>query len=210
VSGWWLRVSECVFRILLAAYPKEFRDAYGSQMEQVFRDLCREERRWGGMIGLVRLWARVLLDLSSTAAAQRIDARKVARRREVKVNERRLALAGLVLLSAPLFFVAASLLKYELGIGFLFDPLVAYLSDPGRQHVFNLISPVVFLGGLSLALALNACAVVRLNVGREEGAIVGTVRLEVRFWNIAVAALSLVLLVTLVGYIFVENFVYRP
>jgi hypothetical protein len=52
--------------------------------------------------------------------------------------------------------------------------------------------------------------VLPLNVGREDGVIVGTVRLEVRFWNIAVVALSLLLLVTLVGYSFVENFVYRP
>ncbi len=99
-------------------------------------------------------------------------------------------------------FVAASLLKYELGVGFLFDP--------GRQHVSNLVSPVVFVGGLGLALVLNAYGVVRLNVGREDGVIVGTVRLETRFWNIAVAGVSLLLLVTLVDYIFAENFVYRP
>ena len=49
-----------------------------------------------------------------------------------------------------------------------------------------------------------------MNVGREDGAIVGTVRLEAKFWNIAVATLSLLLLVTLVGYFFIENFVYRP
>jgi hypothetical protein len=209
VSGRWLRVSERVYRMLLAAYPKEFRDAYGSQMAQMFRDLCREERR-GGVVELMQLWVRVVIDLASTAVVERIEERKLARHREVKMNERRLALAGLVLLLAPLFFVAASLLKYELGIGFLFDALDAFLSDPGRQYVFNLISPVVFLGGLGLALALNAYAVVRLNVGRAEGAIVGTVRLEIRFWNIVVAALSLLLLATLVGYFFVENFVYRP
>ncbi len=69
---------------------------------------------------------------------------------------------------------------------------------------------MVFLGGLGLALALNAYAVLRLAVGREDGVIVGTVRLQVRFWNIAVTAVSLLLLVTLVGYFFVENFVYRP
>ncbi len=92
----------------------------------------------------------------------------------------------------------------------MFDPLEALLSNPERQHVFNLVSPVVFLGGLGLALALNAYAVLRLNVCREDGAIVGTVRVQVRFWNIAVTAVSLLLLVTLVGYFFVENFVYRP
>ena len=128
----------------------------------------------------------------------------------MRPEELRLALAGVALLSASLFFVAASLLKYELGIGFLFDSLEALLSDPQRLRVFNLVSPVVFLGGLGLALALNAYAVLRLNVGREDGAIVGTVRVQVRFWNIAVTAVSLLLLVTLVGYFFVENFVYRP
>ena len=86
----------------------------------------------------------------------------------------------------------------------------ALLSDPQRAGLFNLISPVVFLGGLGLALALNAYAVLGLNVGREDGAIVGTVRLEVRFCNLAVAAMSLLLLVTLVGYFFAENLVYRP
>ena len=198
-----------VYRALLSAYPREFRDAYGDEMTQVFRDLCREERR-SGVTGLLRLWARVALDLASTAAVERIAERRKARQRGVDVNERRLVWAGLILLLAPLFFVTASLLKYELGIGFLFDPLEAVLSEPGRRYVFNLVSPVVFLGGVILALVLNAYAVLRLDVGREEGAFVGTVRLEVRLWNIVVVAVSLLLLVTLVGYFFAENFVYRP
>jgi hypothetical protein len=203
-----LRVSERVYRALLAAYPKEFRDAYGSQMEQTFRDLCRDELRRGGMGVLVRLWARTGLDLATTAVAERRSARVEGK--EVPMNDYKMAGIGFALLLAPLFFVAASLLKYGMGVGFLFDPLDAFLSDPRRQHVFNLVSPVVFLGGLGLALALNAYAVVRLNVGREDGMIVGTVRLEAKFWNIVVAGASFLLLVTLVGYFFAENFVYRP
>jgi hypothetical protein len=39
--------------------------------------------------------------------------------------------------------------------------LEALLADPSRRQVFNLISPVVFVGGLGLALALKASAVVR-------------------------------------------------
>jgi hypothetical protein len=202
-------ISGRVYRALLLAYPRVFRDAYGDEMARVFRDLYREERR-SGMIGLLRLWARVVLDLATTATAERMAERERTRHREVEMNERRLVWAGLILLSAPLFFVSASLLKYELGIAFLFDPLEALLSEPGRRQMFNLISPVVFLGGLGLALALNAHAVLRLNVGKEDGTIVGTVRLEVRFWPILVVAASLLLLVTLVGYFFAENFVYRP
>ena len=73
-----------------------------------------------------------------------------------------------------------------------------------------MISPVIFLGGLGLALVLNAYAVLRMRVAMENGSIVGTVRLKPGFWNIAVGAVSLLLLVTLVGYFFAENFVYRP
>jgi hypothetical protein len=47
VSDRWLRVSERVYRMLLAAYPEEFRREYRAQMEQTFQDLCREERVCG-------------------------------------------------------------------------------------------------------------------------------------------------------------------
>jgi hypothetical protein len=202
-----LSVSWRVYRVLLTAYPREFRREYGRQMEQAFRDLCREERRKGERGDLVRLWVRTILDLGTTAFVQRINALG----RGVGVNDYRLAGIGVAFLAAPLFFVAASLLKYELGIGFLFDPLDrALMSDPGRLQVFNLISPVVFLGGLGLALVLNVYAVLGLNVSREDGTIVSTVRVEPKFWNLAVALLSVLLLGTLVGYFFLENFAYRP
>jgi hypothetical protein len=156
----------------------------------------------------LRLWIRTILDLGTTAFVERIS---YSAGKEVGVNNYKLAGAGFALLFAPLYFVTASLLNYGLGIGFLFEPLEkALISDPENLRVFLLVSPLVFLGGLSLALASNAYAVMQLNVGREDGSIVGTVRLEAGFWNIAVMAVSLFLLVTLVGYFFVENFVYRP
>jgi hypothetical protein len=201
-----LRVSERVYRALLAAYPKEFRDAYGHQMVQTFRDLCRDELRRGGRRGLVRLWVRT--DLATTAVAERRRGR--VEDKGVSMSDYKMAGLGFVLLLAPLFFVAASLLKYGLGVEFLFDPLDAFLSDPQRLRVFNLISPVAFLGGLGLALAVNLYAVLRLNVAREDGALVSTVRLETKLANIAVVVVSALLLGTLVGYFFLENFVYRP
>lgn len=65
------RVSERVYRALLVAYPKEFRRVYGAQVMQVFRDLCREERRRSGTFGLARLWFGTLLDLAATAFVER-------------------------------------------------------------------------------------------------------------------------------------------
>jgi hypothetical protein len=153
----------------------------------------------------LRLWIRTILDLGTTAFVERISG---SAGKEVGVNDYKLAGAGFAFLFAPLYFVSASLLKNELGIGLFFDPLdKALMSDPENLRVFNLVSPLVFLGGLGVALLLNAYAVLRL--GRENSSIVGTVRLEARFWNIAVMAVSLMLLVTLVGYFFAENFVYR-
>jgi hypothetical protein len=199
--------SERVYRVLLLAYPGEFRREYGPQMEQAFGDLYREARERSGRSGLAHLWALTVSDLARTAVAQRIMPR--AEHEEVTMYDRRLAVVGLVLLLAPLYFVSASLLKYGLGIGFLFDPLEAFLSVAGRRNVFNVVSPIVFLGGLSLALALNIYAVARLNVSWEDGTIVSTVRIKLGLWNIAVAAVSVLLLVTLVGYAFLENFTYR-
>jgi hypothetical protein len=45
-------VSERVYRVLLLAYPREFRREHGAQMAQVFGDLCRGEKRRGGVMGL--------------------------------------------------------------------------------------------------------------------------------------------------------------
>lgn len=199
--------SERVYRVLLKVYPVEFRREYGPQMEQAFGDLYREAYERGRRRGIAVLWTLTISDVARTAVAQSMTPR--ANHEEVAMYDRGLAVVGFVLLLAPLYFVSASLLKYGLGIGFLFDPLEAFLSVAGRRVVFNVVSPFVFLGGLCLALALNTCAVARLNVRREEGAIVSTVRLRLRLSNIAVAAVSILLLATLVGYVFLENFTYR-
>ncbi len=199
--------SERVYRMLLLAYPRDFRREYGAQMEQAFGDLYREACERGGRSTIALLWALTISDLAMTAVAQRITPRPD--HEEVAMYDRRLAVVGFLLLLAPLYFVSASLLKYGLGIGFLFDPLEAFLSVAGRRVVFNVVSPLVFLGGLCLALALNTYAVARLNVRREEGSIVSTIRLRLRLSNIAVAVVSFLLLTTLLGYVVLENFTYR-
>lgn len=199
-------LSERFYRVLLIAYPEEHRREYGPQMEQAFRDLRREALRRGGGIGLARLWMRTVSDLAATALAERSSR---PNDEDGIMQDRRLAGIGFVLLIAPLFFVAAALLKYGAGVGLLFDPLEAFLSEPGRREVFNVISPVVFLGGLALALAANLYAVLRPAVNRENGAIVCVVRPEVKLANIAASVVSSLLLVTLVVYVFLENFTYR-
>ena len=156
---------------------------------------------------LARLWIRTMLDLAKSAFVEARSDR--GNDKEETVGDYKLAGIGLVLLLAPLYFVSASLLKYGLGVGLLFDPLEAFLSVSRRREVFNLVSPAVFLGGLLLAVAINAFAVLRFGFGREDGMVVGTVRLKVGVWNIAVIAVSALLLVVLVGYVLAENLAYR-
>jgi hypothetical protein len=59
-----------VYSLLLLAYPEEFRDRFGSQMLQVFRDSYRAEAGEGSLPGF---WSRTLADLVLTAAKERID-----------------------------------------------------------------------------------------------------------------------------------------
>ncbi|MDQ3472502.1 MAG: hypothetical protein M3447_02070, partial [Acidobacteriota bacterium] len=59
-------ISPRVYRILLLAYPAQFRCEYGLQMVQVFRDSCRYQRRQETKFGLLQLWLRTFLDLIQT------------------------------------------------------------------------------------------------------------------------------------------------
>jgi hypothetical protein len=68
---WW-RFSATVFRWLLQLYPRQFRDAYCSQMLQDFRDLWEETALRSGVIGVCRLCWDTLGDLVATAIAERL------------------------------------------------------------------------------------------------------------------------------------------
>lgn len=123
----------------------------------------------------------------------------------VPKSDTALALIGFALSAPALFFVSASLLKYSLGVGQLFDLLDSILSNPDRLRTFNLISPFVFLGGLLMALVLNLYPQVGLQVRREGNRYVATVIAEAKPINLVIIALCSLLLVTLVGYIALEN-----
>jgi putative ABC transport system permease protein len=63
-------LSDRLYWVLLHAYPSEFRDEYGPQLRQVFRDRLRRP----GQGGVIRLWAHTLADLAVTAPAEHFDA----------------------------------------------------------------------------------------------------------------------------------------
>src|SRR5215472_17426940 len=71
--------------------------------------------------------------------------------------------------------------------------------------VFN--NPVVVVGGLLGALCVNLASVLRLHTERENGHIAAvTVRIGAKPLNLAVVAMGGLLLATVLGYAFIENF----
>ncbi len=69
-----LSVSVHVYRALLVAYPKKFREHYETQMIQVFRDSFRYEYHRNGIFGVIDLWLHTFADLLVTALIERLMA----------------------------------------------------------------------------------------------------------------------------------------
>src|SRR3989454_9145599 len=61
--------AERIYRVLLRAYPSDFRAEYGREMVLLFRDQCRESD-----VRTVGFWARVLCDVAWSAPALRMEA----------------------------------------------------------------------------------------------------------------------------------------
>ena len=70
-----LSVSVRIYRALLVAYPKKFREHYETQMVQVFRDSFREAYHLNGIPGVIDLWLHTFADLLVTALIERITER---------------------------------------------------------------------------------------------------------------------------------------
>jgi hypothetical protein len=62
-----------IYRLLLALFPPAFRQEYGSDMLQVFRDSCVVTFQKGGLQALISLWSHALIDLGKSALAQNLD-----------------------------------------------------------------------------------------------------------------------------------------
>lgn len=65
-------VSERLYRLLLRAYPRAFREDYADEMLLVFRDAYAEALRQGGSQGVLGLWRDIASDFVTSVCIQRI------------------------------------------------------------------------------------------------------------------------------------------
>jgi hypothetical protein len=61
--------AERIYRLLLRAYPPDFRAEYGREMVVLFRDQCRD-----GDVGTLGFWTTVMCDVARSAPALRVEA----------------------------------------------------------------------------------------------------------------------------------------
>jgi len=107
VSRWLIGASDSLYRLLLAAYPRQFRQEYSQQMAQVFQECCHEAYRRRGVAGLARLWVRTLSDLVSSAIHEHTGGQSMLLKRLFDIA---VALAMLAAL-APTMISIAILIK---------------------------------------------------------------------------------------------------
>ena len=99
-----LLFSERLYGALLYLYPKDFRQTYGQQMRQTFRDACRVTYRRNGASGLLALWLPTLLDLIKSALeawARQGELTMVKARLIALAGPLTLLVGGIWLLTAP-------------------------------------------------------------------------------------------------------------
>jgi len=123
-----------------------------------------------------------------------------------KLTPRKTAILGVVLCFPAFYFVSANILKYQFGIGFMAEPLQYFYNDPVISKYFNLTSPFVLLGSLTLAILLNAISIFQFQLSKSKDIISGPLSVKTKILNIAAIGLGGLLICVLLGYAFIENY----
>lgn len=98
---------ERIYRRLLRVYPADFRREYGEPMSQLFADQLRDMRAVGTPAGSLRLWARTVLDIGTSALSQHLERDRTVAHSAAPIptiSSRALGIAGVlagVVLLAP-------------------------------------------------------------------------------------------------------------
>ena len=121
-------------------------------------------------------------------------------------NNRQLALLGLLFTIPALIIFIPGVLQSGLVLTQLNDTLDRLIFHSPIGVVRLLIHPVVVLGGLFLALSLNAMPVVQAKFQLNKGNLVSIITIKGKLLNLGILALTLFLTAALLLYAFVENF----
>jgi len=110
-----------------------------------------------------------------------------------------------IFLSIPaIYFVTASIMKFQLGYSFLFNSIDDLLNLTNGQQNFNAITPFLFGGGLLLSFLLNAFSQLEL-VNKKGFPAFRIARLKINAYNLSVVILTGFIGMLLISYLVIEN-----
>lgn len=112
---------------------------------------------------------------------------------------------GLVFAFPALYFVVASILKFQFGHAFLFGFVEELLRRTNGQENFNAITPFLFGGGLMLAFWLNVFTQIE-NIRTINNFNYKSIILKVKTLNLIVVILTSSTGLAILSYLAVENF----
>lgn len=136
------------FALMLFAYPRGFREIYGPQMKQLFRDCHRTSR-----LNKVAFWSRMILDVLRTAPVERWES---FTRNDTMKNLKRDAVAflGCAVIIAVALLVLGYGKRHEIGsilvFGYVLDAMIT-AGVIGNIFVFLLVK-ITRLNALRIAL----------------------------------------------------------
>jgi hypothetical protein len=120
--------AEGVYRLLLRAYPSDFRAEYEREMVRLFRDQCRESD-----VRTVGFWAAVIWDIARSAPALRAEAWFTRGRENIRTMEVPMKIAAML---GVLVGVAGIL---NAGV----DAGAAFAGTIGGMHALSLVLSVL-------------------------------------------------------------------
>lgn len=129
--------AERFYRLLLRAYPPDFRAKYGREMALLFRDQCRE-----GEVRSLRFWAAVIWDVARSAPALRAEAWRAGANQRTRTLEVIMRLIAMLTVLLAAFLAVSAMTEW-----------VAWLRGP-MAGTYSMAGTYV----LSLALAIFASA----------------------------------------------------
>ncbi len=146
------------------------------------------ERSTYGAVAMSGLVGFALVGLGAIVGKIYVSRIKVAK------SQTRSAIIGLGLSAPALFFVVASLLKSNFGVSQPFSLFESLLATPDRLRLFNIISPIVFVGGLIAGVIVNLYPQIEMQLRRDQGRLVATITAEAKSINLAMVILGCLLL----------------
>lgn len=114
-----------------------------------------------------------------------------------------LALTGIVGCVPALLIVALGMSRVLFGLKDLGDSI-------GLTSQSFILHPILVLGGLFVAIGLNVTPVFRIQIQPQAGAMTTMITTHWRTFNVVVLLLGMVLLCSILGYAFTENFRIVP